>query len=222
MNAIENTCNLIRSRRLIPVVRTDTAEQAVRVSEVLIEAGIGILEITLTVPGAIGCIDSLSRRFGRTAVVGAGTVLDGKSCRQAIDAGARFIVSPALRPEVITVAHEQGAAALPGALTPTEAVTAWELGADFVKIFPCEAVGGAAYIKALRGPLPHIPLVPTGGVSELTAEAFLKAGAAALGVGGGLLPMSEVRAGEWAKIRARAQRLVEVVGAVAPVASVLG
>ena len=220
MNSIQNTCTLIISRRLIPVIRTETAEQALQVAEVLVEAGMGTLEVTFTVPGALGCLATLARRYGDAVLIGAGTVLDAANARKATAAGARFVVSPALRPEVITAAHEGGAAALAGALTPTEAVAAWELGADFVKIFPCDAVGGPAYIKALRGPFPDIPLVPTGGVTEATAEAFLKAGAAALGVGGGLLPNAEVRAGAWDKIRTRAQRLIEVVEAATPAPSV--
>jgi 2-dehydro-3-deoxyphosphogluconate aldolase/(4S)-4-hydroxy-2-oxoglutarate aldolase len=215
MNNVEKTSAWIRAHRLIPVVRTETAEQALRASGALIAGGIAMLEITLTVPGAIECIGQLARQYGDVAVVGAGTVLDAEACRQAIDAGARFIVTPALRPAVIEAGHQGGAAVMAGALTPTEVVTAWELGAEFVKVFPCDAMGGPAYIKALRGPLPHIPLVPTGGVSEATAAAFLQAGATALGIGGSLLPKAELRAGDWESIRARAARLVQLIGSPA-------
>ncbi|HEY7838301.1 MAG TPA: bifunctional 4-hydroxy-2-oxoglutarate aldolase/2-dehydro-3-deoxy-phosphogluconate aldolase [Terriglobales bacterium] len=203
----------IRSSRLIPVIRADSAEQAARAAEALLEAGIRTIEITFTVPGAVGCMAALASRHGDAMVVGAGTVLDAQQCEAAIDAGAQFIVSPSLRPEVIATAQRRGTTVLPGALTPTEVLTAWEAGADFVKIFPCDALGGARYIKALRGPFPHIAFVPTGGVSLETAAAFLEAGAAALGVGGNLVSPADCRAGHWHAIRDRALQLRAAVAA---------
>ncbi len=215
MSDAAGVCALIRTRRLIPVVRADDAEQAIRASEALVDGGLGVLEITLTVPGAFRCIEVLARKFGERVLVGAGTVLDAASCRDAISAGAEFIVTPGLRLDVVAAAREAKTAVLPGALTPTEVLAAWQAGGDLVKVFPCDAVGGAAYIKALRGPFPQIGLVPTGGVSLETAAKFLRAGATALGLGGSLIPLAEMRAGQWHSIRERAARLLAIEAAEA-------
>lgn len=203
----------LRASRLIPVIRADSAAQAERAAGALLESGIRTIEITFTVPDAAACIAALTARHGAAIVAGAGTVLDVQQCDAAIAAGAQFIVTPGLRPEVIAAAHRYGVTVLPGALTPTEVLTAWESGADFVKVFPCDAVGGAKYIKALRGPYPHIALVPTGGVSVDTAAAFLAAGAAALGVGSNLVSPADCRAGNWTAIRDRALQLRAAVAA---------
>lgn len=213
MNKADQARAVLVRGRLVPVVRTATPEQAISASEALIDAGITAMEITLTVPGALRVIEQLAPKCGDRVLLGAGTVLDAESCRAAINAGARFIVSPSLRLETIAMARRYGALSLPGALTPTEALTAWESGADFVKIFPCDAVGGPKYIKALRGPLPQIPYVPTGGVSLETAESFLKAGATALGVGSDLVRMDDCRSGQWGKIRERGEQLRKIVEA---------
>jgi 2-dehydro-3-deoxyphosphogluconate aldolase/(4S)-4-hydroxy-2-oxoglutarate aldolase len=150
-------------------------------------AGIPIIEITLTVPGAVEVINSLTNRFP-DMTVGAGTVLDNDLARRCVDAGARFLTSPGYVPEVVDYAKQMNVAVLPGALTPTEIIAAWKAGADFVKIFPTGHVGGVQYIRALKVPLPQIPLIATGGVNQLTASEFILAGAAAIGVGGELLP----------------------------------
>ncbi len=175
------------------------------------EGGISILEITMTVPGAVGVIEEVSRRYGNEAVVGAGTVLDGETARACILAGARFVVSPSLNLETIEVCRRYGIAVMPGALTPTEVVQAWSAGADFVKVFPAGAVGGASYIKSLKAPLPQIELVPTGGVSLKTAADFIKAGASALGVGADLVDVKAIREGQSQVITERAREFVRIV-----------
>ena len=201
----------LRRGGLIPVLRAPSAEDALAISEVLCQAGLNALEITLTVPGAVELIGQLTRRFGKDLLVGAGTVLDAKSAAACIAAGATFVISPSLELEVIAHCNQAGVAVLPGALTPTEIVKAWRAGADMVKVFPCSALGGASYLKAVKAPLPHIELVPTGGVSLATAASFIEAGAAALGVGGDLVDLEAVRAGRGQEIADRARRYLEIV-----------
>jgi 2-dehydro-3-deoxyphosphogluconate aldolase / (4S)-4-hydroxy-2-oxoglutarate aldolase len=201
----------LRRGGLVPVLRAPSAEDALAISEVLCKAGLTALEITLTVPGAVDVIGTLVRRFGKDLLVGAGTVLDAKSAAACIDAGATFIISPSLELEVVAHCNQAGVAVLPGALTPTEIVKAWRSGADMVKVFPCSAVGGASYLKAVKAPLPHIEMVPTGGVSLETAASFIKAGAAALGVGGDLVDLEAVRAGRGEEVAGRARRYLEIV-----------
>ena len=201
----------IKDTGVIPVVRATTADEAMRAIEAIREGGIAVLEITMTVPGAVGVIEQVAARFGNDALVGAGTVLDAETAKACVSAGAQFIVSPALNMETIAYCHEQDVAVMPGALTPTEVVHAWKAGADFVKVFPAGAVGGASYIKALKAPLPQIELVPTGGVSLKTAADFIKAGAAALGVGADLVDIKAIREGQSALITDRAKQFVEIV-----------
>lgn len=201
----------IRAIGIIPVVRARSADEAIKAIDAIREGGISILEITMTVPGAIGVIEEVSKRFGKEAVVGAGTVLDGETARACILAGARFVVSPSLNLETIEVCRRYGIAVMPGALTPTEVVQAWSAGADFVKVFPAGAVGGASYIKSLKAPLPQIELVPTGGVSLKTAADFIKAGASALGVGADLVDVQAIRDGKQSVITERAQEFVRIV-----------
>ena len=201
----------IRDTGIIPVVRAKSADEAMKAIDAIREGGISILEITMTVPGAVGVIEEVSKRYGSDAVVGAGTVLDGETARACILAGARFVVSPALNLETIEVCRRYGVAVMPGALTPTEVVQAWSAGADFVKVFPAGAVGGASYIKSLKAPLPQIELVPTGGVSLKTAADFIKAGASALGVGADLVDVQAIRDGKQSVITERAQEFVRIV-----------
>jgi 2-dehydro-3-deoxyphosphogluconate aldolase/(4S)-4-hydroxy-2-oxoglutarate aldolase len=169
------------------------------------EGGISVLEITMTVPGAIKVIEEVANRFGNEAVVGAGTVLDPEIAEACISSGAQFVVSPALNLETIACCRRHEITVMPGALTPTEVVQAWNAGADFVKVFPAGAVGGPSYLKSLKAPLPQIELVPTGGVSLTTAADFIKAGAAALGVGADLV------AGQSSAITEKAKQFVEIV-----------
>ncbi len=201
----------IREVGLIPVVRAQSPEEAAVAIEAIRAGGVPILEITLTVPGAVGLIEALARRFGDEALVGAGTVLDPETARAVILAGARFVVSPALNLDTVACCRRYGIAVLPGALTPTEVVAAWQGGADMVKVFPAGALGGASYLKALKAPLPQVELVPTGGVSLKTAGDFVRAGAAALGVGADLVDLAAVREGRAAELTGRARAYVEAV-----------
>jgi 2-dehydro-3-deoxyphosphogluconate aldolase/(4S)-4-hydroxy-2-oxoglutarate aldolase len=201
----------IREVGIVPVVRAESADEAARAIDAIRAGGVPVLEITMTVPGAIRLIEDLARRFGLDAVVGAGTVLDPETARACILAGAQFVVSPALNRDTIACCRRYGVPIMPGALTPTEVVTAWEAGADMVKVFPCSALGGASYIKALKAPLPQIDLIPTGGVNLQTAADFIKAGSTALGLGADLVDLKALREGKAALLTERAQKLVEIV-----------
>jgi 2-dehydro-3-deoxyphosphogluconate aldolase/(4S)-4-hydroxy-2-oxoglutarate aldolase len=206
-----NVLELLHSIGVIPVVRAASADEAIAVAEVIGEGGIPILEITMTVPGAVDVIDELSRRYGDEVLVGAGTVLDPESAHACIDAGAQFVVSPSLNLQTIEVCKQHCIAVFPGALTPTEVVTAWQAGADAVKVFPCSAVGGPKYLRALKAPLPQIKLIPTGGVSLSTAKDFIAAGAWALGVGADLVNIKAIRSGERESVIAAACSYVAAV-----------
>jgi len=200
----------IRSTGLIPVIRARSADEASQAVDAIQAGGVGVLEITMTVPGAVELIRAVARR-ATDALVGAGTVLDPETATSCIEAGARFVVSPALNLATIATCREAGIAVIPGALSPTEVVTAWNAGADLVKVFPAGAVGGPSYIKALKAPLPQIDLVPTGGVNLKTAGDFIRAGAAALGVGGDLVDLAALRRGEASVLSERARQFVEIV-----------
>lgn len=201
----------IRAAGLVPIVRTPSPDDASAAAEAIIRGGIGIAEITMTVPGAIHVMESVAAKYGADVLLGAGTVLDPETCRAAILAGAEFIVTPSLDPRVIEMARRYSKACFPGALTPTEAVTAWQAGADMVKIFPCGPVGGPQYIKALKGPLPQIEFVPTGGVNLQNAGDFIRAGASAIAVGSELVNVSALRAGRFDEITATAAKFIEAV-----------
>ncbi len=196
---------------IVPVVRASSSEEAVTVAEIIREGGIPIVEITMTVPGAITVIAELSKRYGDEVLVGAGTVLDPETARSCIAAGAQFIISPALNVQTIELCKSQRIAIFPGALTPTEVVTAWAAGADAIKVFPCSAVGGASYLRALKAPLPDVKLVPTGGVSLATAKDFIAAGAWALGVGADLVNTKAIKAGDRESVVAAARNYVAAV-----------
>ncbi len=202
----------IRATGLIPVVRAESAELATRAVEAITAGGVDVLEVTMTVPGAIDVIAKLAATFGTEVVIGAGTVLDPDTADKCVQAGAQFIVSPALNEETISFCRRNDVAVFPGALTPTEVVHAWNAGADAVKVFPAGAVGGASYLKALKAPLPQIELVPTGGVSLKTAADFIKAGAMALGVGADLVDTKALREGHDQLITERAKEFLKIVG----------
>ncbi len=202
----------IRSTGLIPVIRARSADEANRAVDAIQAGGVGVLEITMTVPGAVDLIREVAAR-ATDAVVGAGTVLDPETAVRCIDAGAQFILSPALNLATIATCRERDVAIIPGALTPTEVVAAWTAGADLVKVFPAGSVGGPGYLKALKAPLPEIDLVPTGGVDLDTAGDFIRAGAAALGVGSALVDLAALRRGEARVLTERARRFVEIVQA---------
>jgi len=206
-----NVLERIHSVGVIPVVRAASADEAISVAEVIGEGGIPILEITMTVPGAVAVIDELSKRYGDEVLVGAGTVLDQEAAHACIEAGAQFVVSPSLNLQTIEMCKQHSIAVFPGALTPTEVVTAWQAGADAVKVFPCSAVGGPKYLRALKAPLPQIKLIPTGGVSLSTAKDFIAAGAWALGVGADLVNTEAIRSGERESIIAAARSYVTAI-----------
>jgi 2-dehydro-3-deoxyphosphogluconate aldolase/(4S)-4-hydroxy-2-oxoglutarate aldolase len=201
----------IRETGLIPVVRAESSDQAMQAVAALKAGGLDVLEVTMTVPGAIEVIQRLAGEYGDETLIGAGTVLDPETALACIRAGAQFIVTPALNDETIAFCLAQDVAIFPGALTPTEVMRAWIAGADAVKVFPAGAVGGASYLKALRAPLPQIELIPTGGVSLKTASDFIKAGAMALGVGADLVDPKALREGNTALITERARQFLEIV-----------
>ena len=200
----------IRELGLVPVIRAQSPDEASRAIEAIRAGGIDVIEITMTVPGAVPLIAEIAQRF-KDAIVGAGTVLDAETARACILAGAHFVVSPALDLGTIECCRRYGIAVLPGALTPTEVLLAWQSGADIVKVFPAGALGGPSYIKALKAPFPQIELIPTGGVSVETAAAFIQAGAAALGVGADLVDLKALRDGKADLLTDRARRYVEIV-----------
>jgi 2-dehydro-3-deoxyphosphogluconate aldolase/(4S)-4-hydroxy-2-oxoglutarate aldolase len=200
----------ITTTGVVPVIRAQSADEAAQAIDAIQKGGLSVLEITMTVPGAVELIREVARR-ATDALVGAGTVLDPDTARACIDAGARFVVSPALNVLTIDACREAGVPVLPGALTPTEVVTAWNAGADLVKVFPANALGGPSYIKSLKAPLPQIGLVPTGGVNLQTAKDFIKAGAAALGVGADLVDLAALRRGEAGLITERARQFLALV-----------
>jgi len=201
----------MRELGLIPVLRATSAEEAMTLADAILAGGIDILEVTMTVPGAIRVIEQLADHHGDKLLLGAGTVLDAETARNCLLAGAQFIVSPALDLRTIELCRRYSVPIMPGALTPTEILTAWQAGADVVKVFPCSALGGAKYLKALQGPLPQIQLIPTGGVSLSTAEEFLAAGAFALGVGGDLVDAKAAREGRTSVITENAQKYISIV-----------
>jgi 2-dehydro-3-deoxyphosphogluconate aldolase/(4S)-4-hydroxy-2-oxoglutarate aldolase len=201
----------IREVGLIPVLRAKSQADAEAIGVAVEKGGVPVLEVTMTVPGAIEVIRHMVTHFGKRVLIGAGTVLDAETARLCMMAGAEFIVSPSLKLETIEICRRYSVAIFPGALTPTEIVTAWEAGADAVKVFPCSAVGGAKYLKALKAPLPQIELIPTGGVSLATAEEFLEAGAFALGVGGDLIDHDAIAKGKLEVISENARKYTEVV-----------
>lgn len=191
----ETTKEIIERVGLIPVLRAKSAEQAHAVVQAMLAGGVTIVEVTMTVPDAVELLGELRQEYGANLLLGAGTVTTADEAEATIAAGAEFVVSPSFHPAVVTRTHALGKVSIPGALTPTEVITAWHAGADYVKIFPCSAVGGASYLKALLAPFPHLKLIPTGGVTLETAEDFLRAGACALGVGSDLVNLNAVEAG---------------------------
>ena len=177
----------------------------------MIAGGITVVEVTMTVPGAIDLLRVLKKQYGSQLLLGSGTVTTAAQAAATIEAGAEFVVSPSLHPEVITKTKELGKVSIPGALTPTEVITAWNAGADYVKVFPCSAVGGASYLKALLAPFPELQLIPTGGVTQQTAADFLKAGARALGVGADLVNAKAIADGKPEIVTNAARAYLEII-----------
>ena len=195
---------------IVAIVRSPDSHQLVEVSRALADGGVAAVEITMTVPDALDVLRQVRRALGDRVVLGAGTVLDPETARAVLLAGAEFVVAPTVNLDVIRLCRRYDKPVMPGAFTPTEILAAWEAGADVVKVFPAEVLG-PAFFKALRGPLPQVRLMPTGGVDLTTAADFLKAGACCLGLGGQLVEPKAVAAGDFDRIRDLARRYVEVV-----------
>jgi 2-dehydro-3-deoxyphosphogluconate aldolase / (4S)-4-hydroxy-2-oxoglutarate aldolase len=206
----EQVLHRIHNVGLVPVLRASSEQAAITAAAAIEAGGVSVLEITMTVPGAIQVIEAIVKSSPQV-LVGAGTVLDPETARACILAGAQFIVSPSLNVKTIDLCRRYSVPIIPGALTPTEIVTAWEAGADVVKVFPCGAVGGAKYLAALKGPLPQIEMIPTGGVSLSNAAEFLAAGAYALGVGGDLVDSSALANGKAEIITENARKYIALV-----------
>jgi 2-dehydro-3-deoxyphosphogluconate aldolase / (4S)-4-hydroxy-2-oxoglutarate aldolase len=206
----EHVRDKIHEVGILPAVRTSSAEEARFAAETIAKAGIPIVEITMTVPGAIDVISDLAHNLP-DVIVGAGTVLDIETAQLCLKAGAKFLTSPGLDLEIVQFARKQNVLMMAGALTPTEVIMAWKAGSDFIKIFPCAQLGGDTYIKALKGPFPQVPLIAAGGVNQRTASGFILAGAAALGIGGELIPRAAIELRQPEQIRELARRFLSFV-----------
>jgi len=205
------TAEIIERVGLIPVLRARNAVQALAVVEAMIAGGVTVVEVTMTVPGAIDVLKELRKEYSSKLLLGSGTVTSAAEAQATINAGAEFVVSPSLHPEVIRVTRTNGKLSIPGALTPTEVITAWREGADYVKIFPCSAMGGASYLKSLLAPFPFLKLIPTGGVTLETAASFIQAGARALGVGSDLVNLGAIDSGRPETITDTARAYLKVL-----------
>ncbi|MGB6131063.1 MAG: bifunctional 4-hydroxy-2-oxoglutarate aldolase/2-dehydro-3-deoxy-phosphogluconate aldolase [Acidobacteriaceae bacterium] len=207
----EKTREWIERVGIVPVLRARSEQEGRALAEAVVAGGITVMEVTMTVPGAVDLLRVLKREYGERVLLGSGTVTDVGQVQATIEAGAEFVVSPSFHPEVVGRTKAMGKVSIPGALTPTEAITAWRDGADYVKIFPCFAVGGASYLKALLAPFPELKVIPTGGVTLQTAVDFLKAGARALGVGTDLVDPKAIAAGKPETVTATARAYLEIV-----------
>jgi 2-dehydro-3-deoxyphosphogluconate aldolase/(4S)-4-hydroxy-2-oxoglutarate aldolase len=201
---------LIRQTGVIAIMRANSSDQLLRAADAIREGGVCVIEVTMTTPGALTIIEQASSRYGQEVLFGVGSVLDGESARTAILAGAQFVVSPSFKPALVEICRRYSIPVMPGAYTPTEVLTAWESGADMVKVFPA-SFGGPALIKALKAPLPQVELVPVGGVNLETTADFVRAGAAAVGVGSALINQKLLEAGDWAALTERASRFIEEI-----------
>jgi 2-dehydro-3-deoxyphosphogluconate aldolase/(4S)-4-hydroxy-2-oxoglutarate aldolase len=210
---MSSTKETIERIGIVPVLRARSADEGRALVEALVAGGITVMEVTMTVPGAVELLDQLKKEYGDRLLLGSGTVTDAKQAQATIEAGAEFVVSPSFHPEVVETTKRLGKLSIPGALTPTEVITAWRAGADYVKIFPCSAMGGAPYLKSLLAPFPELQLIPTGGVTVATAADFLKAGARALGVGTDLVNAAAIAEGKPDKVTATAKAYLDVVAA---------
>jgi 2-dehydro-3-deoxyphosphogluconate aldolase / (4S)-4-hydroxy-2-oxoglutarate aldolase len=208
---MSDTAQLIESAGLIPVLRAKSEKQAHAVVQAMIKGGVRVVEVTMTVPGAVDLLKVLKKEYGDTVLLGSGTVTTAQEAEATIAAGAEFVVSPSLHPDVIVATKALGKLSIPGALTPTEVLTAHRAGADYVKIFPCSAMGGAPYLKALLAPFPFLKLIPTGGVTLHTAASFLEAGAKALGVGSDLVNLAAIDEGKPEIITGAAEAYLQVL-----------
>jgi len=208
---MNETLAKILEEGVAPVVRVSSAAETFEVAKAIREGGISVIEVTMSVPGALDVMKEVTQRFGREVLLGAGTILDPETARAALLSGAKFVVTPTLNLDIIKMCRRYSAVVIPGALTPTEILTAWEAGADLVKVFPIAQVGGPAYIRAVRAPLPQIPLVPTGGVNAEIAGEFIRAGAAAIAAGGELVDKKAVAEKKYSVIVENARRFLAEV-----------
>ncbi len=206
----------IKKLAVVPIVRTPDEKSALAAVEAVRAGGIDCVEITMTVANALKAIESIADRYGDSILLGAGTVLDPETARSCMLAGAQFFVTPSLNHKTIEMARRYSRPIFPGGLTPTEILTAWEAGADGVKVFPCSAVGGAKYIKAVKAPFPQIDLIPTGGVNLDTIAEFLTAGSTAVGVGSELIDAQSVASGNYDAVTDRARKFCEIVAKLRP------
>ncbi len=196
---------------IVAIIRANSANELIETASAIHAGGVNVIEVTMTTPNALQVINDVSSAYGDTVLVGAGSVLDAETARAVILAGAEFIVSPVTKSDVIEICNRYGKVVIPGAFTPTEILAAWEMGADYVKVFPSSGVG-PGYIKDVKAPLPQVPLIPTGGINADNAAAFITAGASALGVGSALVNNQLIEAKEFARLTERAEKLVEAVG----------
>ena len=206
----EEICERIREVGIVPAIRTSSTDDARFAAEAVAKSGIPLVEITMTVPGAIDVISYLVKNLPNV-IVGAGTLLDVDTARLCVAAGVRFLTSPGFDLEIVSFATKEKMCIMAGALTPTEVITAWKAGSDFVKVFPCAQVGGDSYIRALRGPLPQVPLIAAGGVNQQTASSFILAGADAIGIGRELIPKEALQQRQEGRISELARRFVGYV-----------
>lgn len=213
MSKAEETKKALEQSGLIPVLRASSVELGQALAEAMIAGGVTVMEVTMTVPNALKLLRELKQKHGDKLLLGSGTVTDAAQAEATIEAGAEFVVSPSLHRDVIETTKKLGKVSIPGALTPTEVITAWKAGADYVKVFPCSAMGGASYLKALRAPFPEVKLIPTGGVTLATAADFLKAGARALGVGSDLVNAAAIAEGKPEVVTNAARAYLEVIRA---------
>ena len=210
----ESTQEIIERVGLIPVLRARNIRQALALVQAMLAGGVSVVEVTMTVPGAIELLRELRQEYGSILLLGSGTVTTAKEAEATIEAGAEFVVSPSFHPDVIAATKSSGKLSIPGALTPTEVITAYRAGADYVKIFPCSAMGGASYLKSLLAPFPFLKLIPTGGVTVATAESFLVAGARALGVGSDLVDLAAIDKGRPETVTETARAYLQVIAKV--------
>lgn len=206
------TKSIIERIGLIPVLRAGSAKEGYALVEAMLAGGVKVVEVTMTVPGAVELLRDLKRLYGETILLGSGTVTDAEQAKATIEAGAEFVVSPSLHLDVIAITKKMGKVSIPGAFTPTEVITAWRAGADYVKIFPCSAAGGASYLKALRAPFPEPRLIPTGGITLTNAAEYLSAGACALGVGSDLVNTRAIADGKPELVTKAAKAYLEIIG----------
>lgn len=196
---------------LIAVIRTRSASETLAVVDIIVAGGITVIEVTMTVPGAVDVLREIKKKYGSKVLLGSGTVTDAKQCADTIGAGAAFVVSPSLHLDVIRKTKELGAISIPGALTPTEVITAWNAGADYIKVFPCGSMGGPYYLTELLGPFPQLRLIPSGGVSVGTAAGYLQAGATALAAGSDLVNIAAIAEGKPELITSVAHAYLDIV-----------